>query len=59
MGDVMKECRINLRISARRLNKFRNYAVDQDKTLTHLIEDYIDSLPNIKIAHSLLANIPD
>lgn len=55
----MKECRINLRISARRLNKFRNYAANQDKTLTQLIEDYIDSLPNIKIAHSLSTNIPD
>ena len=55
----MKECRINLRISARRLNKFRNYAANQDKTLTQLIEDYIDSLPNIIIAHSLSTNIPD
>ncbi|WP_230967168.1 hypothetical protein [Nostoc commune] len=34
------------------MNKFRDYAVNQDKTLTQLIEDYIDSLPSTKIAHS-------
>ncbi|MBG1261219.1 hypothetical protein F8S20_19915 [Nostoc sp. BAE] len=48
----MKECRISLRVSVRRMNKFRDYAVNQDKTLTQLIEDYIDSLPSTKIAHS-------
>jgi hypothetical protein len=44
----MKECRLNLRISARRMNKFRDYAVDKDKTLTQLVEDWIDSLPVVK-----------
>jgi hypothetical protein len=44
----MKDCRISLRISARRMNKFREYAVDKDKTLTQLIEDWIDSLPVVK-----------
>jgi hypothetical protein len=46
--DDMKDCRISLRISARRMNKFREYAVDKDKTLTQLIEDWIDSLPVVK-----------
>ncbi len=44
----MKESRINLRISNRRMAKLRDYAVDKDKTLTQLIEEYIDSLPVVK-----------
>jgi hypothetical protein len=28
------------------MNKFRQYAADRDKTLTQIIEDFIDSLPN-------------
>jgi hypothetical protein len=46
--DKMKDCRISLRVSARRMHKFREYAVDKDKTLTQLIEEYIDSLPVVK-----------
>jgi len=38
-----------LRLSERRLNKLRNYAVSADKTMTQIIEDYIDSLPNKEI----------
>ena len=36
---------IHIRISQRRLNKLREYAVDKDKTMTAIIEDLIDSLP--------------
>lgn len=46
--DSMKDCRISLRVSARRMQKFREYAADKDKTLTQLIEEYIDSLPVVK-----------
>jgi hypothetical protein len=44
----MKDCRISLRISTRRMQKFREYAVEKDKTLTQLIEEYIDNLPVVK-----------
>ncbi|MEC4882936.1 MAG: hypothetical protein SAL70_16595, partial [Scytonema sp. PMC 1070.18] len=35
---------LQIRISERRLNKFRLYAVQKDKTMTAIIEDFIDSL---------------
>jgi len=44
--EYMKEHRLSLRISIRRMDKFRQYATDRDKTLTQIIEDFIDSLPN-------------
>ncbi|WP_374878728.1 hypothetical protein [Microseira sp. BLCC-F43] len=37
---------LNLRISDRRLNKLRLYAASQEKTMTHLVEYWIDRLPN-------------
>ncbi|BAZ33832.1 hypothetical protein NIES4074_63460 (plasmid) [Cylindrospermum sp. NIES-4074] len=40
----MKNKTLNLRISERRLNKLRLYASQNDKTMTHVIEDFIDSL---------------
>ncbi|MBD2500621.1 hypothetical protein H6G83_08305 [Anabaena azotica FACHB-119] len=40
----MKNKILNLRISERRLNKLRLYASQNDKTMTHVIEDFIDSL---------------
>jgi hypothetical protein len=40
----MKNKALNLRISERRLNKLRLYASQNDKTMTHVIEDFIDSL---------------
>lgn len=55
----MKESRLSLRISLRRLNKLRLYAVDKDKTITQLVEDWIDSLPDTKIGNSSSTNIPD
>ena len=41
----MKRKRLEIRISERRLNKLREYAVIRDKTMTSIIEDLIDSLP--------------
>lgn len=48
----MKKKYFNLRLSERRLNILREYAVSADKTMTSVIEDYIDTLPNAKIGNS-------
>lgn len=40
----MKNKALNLRLSERRLNILREYASQKDKTMTHVIEDFIDSL---------------
>lgn len=41
----MKTKTLQIRISERRLNKLREYAASRDKTMTALLEDWIDSLP--------------
>ena len=41
----MKNKKLTLRISERRLNKLREYSASRDKTMTSLVEDWIDSLP--------------
>jgi hypothetical protein len=40
----MKNKALNLRISEGRLNKLRLYSAQKDKTMTQVIEDFIDSL---------------
>jgi hypothetical protein len=40
----MKNKALNLRISERRLNKLRLYSAQNDTTMTHVIENFIDSL---------------
>jgi hypothetical protein len=40
----MKKKYFNLRISERRLNKLRVYAVTHDQTMTQVIEELIDGL---------------
>ena len=42
---TMKDSRLSLRMSSRRLNKLRLYAADRDKTVTQIVEDWIDRLP--------------
>ncbi|MBW4684754.1 MAG: hypothetical protein KME40_06550 [Komarekiella atlantica HA4396-MV6] len=42
----MKTTRLNVRMSERRLNKLRSYAVMKDKTVTQIVEDWVDRLPN-------------
>lgn len=42
----MKKKYFNLRLSERRLNKLRVYAVTHDKTMTQVIEELIDELSN-------------
>jgi hypothetical protein len=45
----MKTTRLNVRMSERRLNKIRQYAANKDKTVTQIVEDWIDRLPNQEI----------
>lgn len=39
---------LHVRLSERRLNKSRQYAVDKDKTITQVIEELIDTLQETK-----------
>jgi hypothetical protein len=55
----MKNKALNLRISERRLNKLRLYSVWKDKTMTQILEDFIDSLPTPEIRNSSETNIAD
>lgn len=41
----MKDKRLSLRVSLRRLNRLRAYAASQDKTITQVVSDWIDTLP--------------
>ncbi len=41
----MKKNRLDLRLSDKRMNKLRLYSVNQDKSMTRIIEDFIDTLP--------------
>jgi hypothetical protein len=45
----MKSGRLNLRISEKRLAKLKVYAENREKTVTQLVEDWIDRLPSPKI----------
>lgn len=52
------ECK-HLRISERRLNKLRLYSVWKDKTMTQILEDFIDSLPTPEIGNSSSTNMQE
>jgi hypothetical protein len=39
---------LHIRITERRLNKLRLLAVEKDKTITQIVEDLIDTLPEPK-----------
>lgn len=56
MGAQMKNKELKIRISERRLNKVRLYAVHTDKTMTQVIEELIDSLPTSEIGNSSSTN---
>jgi hypothetical protein len=53
----MKNKQLRLRMSERRFNKLQLYAVQADKTMTQVVEELIDSLPNPEIDNS--SNISD
>ena len=42
--STIKEGRLNVRLSANRLNKLRAYAESREKTVTSIVEDWIDKL---------------
>ena len=44
----MKNKQLRLRMSERRFNKLQLYAVQSDKTMTQVIEELLDSLPEPK-----------
>jgi uncharacterized protein (DUF1778 family) len=39
-----KEKRLSLRMSQRRMDKIRQYAAEQEKTVTQIVSDWIDRL---------------
>lgn len=45
---IMAKKGLYFRISERRLNKLRLLAVEKDKTITQILEDLIDTLPEPK-----------
>lgn len=53
----MKNKQLRLRMSERRFNKLQLCAVQSDKTMTQIIEELIDSLPNPEIVRS--SSTPD
>ncbi|MEC4818719.1 MAG: hypothetical protein SAK29_36420 [Scytonema sp. PMC 1069.18] len=53
----MKSEYIRIRTTPRRFNKLKLLAEQREKSMTQLIEDWIDSLPNPEIARS--ENITD
>jgi hypothetical protein len=48
----MKEKSIRIRLSERRYNKLKTYVQAKDKTVTQLVEDWIDRLPTKDIGDS-------
>ncbi|WP_335217227.1 hypothetical protein [Nostoc sp.] len=45
-------------MSERRFNKLQNYAIYADKTMTQVIDELIDSLPNTENGNSLSTYCP-
>jgi hypothetical protein len=41
----MKDKQLRLRMSERRYNKLKLYAQEKDKTMTQVVDELIDSLP--------------
>lgn len=50
---IMKNKKLEVRLSDRRMNKLRLYAASKDKSMTAVIEDLIDSLASEEIDKSL------
>ena len=53
MYSIIMKKRLDFRVSERRLNKLRLYAASKDKSMTAILEDLIDSLPDEEIDKSL------
>ena len=54
----MKTTRLNVRMSERRLNKLKSYAASKDKTVTQIVEDWIDRLPNTEMGKNSTTLLP-
>jgi hypothetical protein len=48
----MKEKSLRFRMSERRYNKLKLYAAKKEKTMTQLIEDWVDRLPILESGDS-------
>jgi hypothetical protein len=48
----MKEKSLRFRMSERRYNKLKLYAAKKEKTMTQLIEDWVDRLPSLESGDS-------
>jgi hypothetical protein len=55
----MKTKEVHIRISGKRFNKLKTYATLKEKTVTQMIEDYIDKLPSYKIDDSSIIPLPN
>ncbi|WP_085960837.1 hypothetical protein [Cylindrospermum stagnale] len=55
----MKEKSLRFRMSERRYNKLKVYATNKEKTMTQLIEDWIDRLPSPVIDDSSAISLPN
>jgi len=58
----MKDKTLNIRMSQKRLDRLRLYSVQREKTMTNIIEDFIDGLPVKEIGNNStisLSNQPD
>ncbi len=49
----MEKKDLHIRISSRRHDKLKSYAQDKEKTVTQLIEDWIDRLPSQKTGEAV------
>lgn len=54
----MKEDYLRIRMSKRRMDKLRLYSAMKDTTMTHVIEDFIDSLKIPEIGNQVAVPTP-
>jgi hypothetical protein len=48
---MSKDKRFNATLSEKRMTKLKNYAKSRDRAMTVLFEDWIDSLPDVKVVN--------
>jgi predicted DNA-binding ribbon-helix-helix protein len=58
MDTFMKEKSIRVRLSEKRYNKLKSCAESKEKTVTQLVEDWIDRLPSQKTGDSSSTPLP-
>ncbi len=55
----MKDKTLNIRMSQKRLDRLRLYSVQREKTMTNIIEDFIDGLPVKEIGNNSTISLPN